>query len=659
MRRRLCRLVIVCAGVAVVLAAGVARGAVRVDQDEVIFSLRAPEASEVYLVGDFNQWNPTVEPMNRVDDRFEIGLFLVAGTYRYKFVVDGQTIADPDNPGRSPEKGSPLSLVERSGGLILSTELPEDTGPAAQAEFAARYIGRFTGESGDTDGAQRVDGFMSARFDRLRARAAVATHDSSWTWSPLSIDAYFDRGFVEAELGKLSIRGFENDTTWSSSDPMRLVGDAGVYGYDAGFRRHGVSAVAKAAKLGLRAFYADETTRHPASVLPTPDLDGFAAGTGADTTAYAATASFDGSDAVALEAEADFGDVELGYTRRDESGVNPGTVAEVTRTGTGFETTRYATREDRAASVAWLSYQSRGLRATGAYGWGGTTARAYAMESASAPAPAPQFTGTGSAVDATLPVGETDRGVLSLETTGDGASATLSWDYTRFDFDGVAGASRAEVNRALLCGGAGWKQWTFSGSAEYTRARYGATPDALHIDWPEQNVWLSLWDAFDPERLAAADRATYTVWRLGANSDGERIDGFVDVAYVAEDVAGALVQASARGQVEWSVAGPWRALADARIAGYDGGDTFESFYLEAGYRARRFDASVGFGFDPFVFDPVISDYADIGREQALRASLDGGFARSRAGVVTADVRARENTLADVRLIKVEFVVRLP
>ncbi|MDH5628491.1 MAG: glycogen-binding domain-containing protein, partial [Candidatus Krumholzibacteria bacterium] len=87
--------------------------AVRVDQDEVIFTLQAPGAKDVYLVGDFNQWNPTVEPMDRDGDRFEVGLFLVAGNYRYKFVVDGETITDPDNPGRSPDKGSPLSLVER------------------------------------------------------------------------------------------------------------------------------------------------------------------------------------------------------------------------------------------------------------------------------------------------------------------------------------------------------------------------------------------------------------------------------------------------------------------------------------------------------------------------------------------------------------------
>ena len=77
---------------------GGARAAVRVDADEVIFSVRAPEASEVYLVGDFNRWNPTVEPMAREGDEFVVRLFLVAGTYRYKFVVDSVWRCSPDQP---------------------------------------------------------------------------------------------------------------------------------------------------------------------------------------------------------------------------------------------------------------------------------------------------------------------------------------------------------------------------------------------------------------------------------------------------------------------------------------------------------------------------------------------------------------------------------
>ncbi len=632
--------------------------AVRVDQDEVIFTLQAPGAKDVYLVGDFNQWNPTVEPMDRDGDRFEIGLFLVAGNYRYKFVVDGETIADPDNPGRSPDKGSPLSLVERSGGLILSTELPDDAAPLAHAEFGVRYIGRFMREDGDSDNAQRVDGFVAATLSRLHARGVVASRDSSWSWSPAGADVYFDRGFVEVDAGKLRIRGFENDSTWASSDPMHILGDAGVFGYDAGFRRHGASAVARASKGALRGFYADETHRTPDGREAQPVFGDFVAGTAADTSVYAYVPTFDGSDAAALEATLSFAGGAAGYSYRSERGVNPGRVVEVERDGAGFETDNYATREDRNASSLWLAYDvGKKLRLTGAYGWGGMKARAFATAADSGAVPSPVFPGAGQPVDTAFPLGETDRVVATLATRGDGGS--LRWDYTRFDFSGVAGDSRAEVHRTTLAGQGAWKGWSLTGSAQYTRADYGDTPEALHIDWPEQNVWLSLWDDFSGERLAALGLDNYTVFRGGASLAGGSLRGGVDGTAVAADLVDALAQATAHAEVEWRIKGPWRAQADGRAAWYESDRWYGAVYIEAGYRTHRLDANIGFGFDPSAFDPVINDYANTARARQLRNALDDGFVRGRASEITSGVRASERFMEDTRAIKVEIIVHLP
>jgi hypothetical protein len=65
---------------ALCIFAAPAGAAVHVEGDEVIFTLKAPEAKEVFIIGDFNQWNPTVEPMNLEGDHFEVRLFLVAGS---------------------------------------------------------------------------------------------------------------------------------------------------------------------------------------------------------------------------------------------------------------------------------------------------------------------------------------------------------------------------------------------------------------------------------------------------------------------------------------------------------------------------------------------------------------------------------------------------
>ena len=55
-------------------------------------------ASEVLLSGNFNGWSETGYTMQRAEDGWEIELFLHPGKYLYKFIVDGNWIADPGNP---------------------------------------------------------------------------------------------------------------------------------------------------------------------------------------------------------------------------------------------------------------------------------------------------------------------------------------------------------------------------------------------------------------------------------------------------------------------------------------------------------------------------------------------------------------------------------
>ena len=49
---------------------------------------------QVFLAGDFNNWSPTATPMQEIDGIYEITLYLKQGKYGYKFIVDGQWMAD-------------------------------------------------------------------------------------------------------------------------------------------------------------------------------------------------------------------------------------------------------------------------------------------------------------------------------------------------------------------------------------------------------------------------------------------------------------------------------------------------------------------------------------------------------------------------------------
>jgi chromosome partitioning protein len=64
-----------------------------------IFSVKAPEAKEVYIVGDFNHWKINeASRLDKLDDGcWEKKLALTSGKYRYKFVVDGEWQLDAQN----------------------------------------------------------------------------------------------------------------------------------------------------------------------------------------------------------------------------------------------------------------------------------------------------------------------------------------------------------------------------------------------------------------------------------------------------------------------------------------------------------------------------------------------------------------------------------
>ncbi|HQC42447.1 MAG TPA: isoamylase early set domain-containing protein [Verrucomicrobiota bacterium] len=60
------------------------------------FSVSAPQAKTVCLVGDFNQWNPSAHLMTRKPDGFwTIQIPLHHGHHRYQFLVDGIPTLDP------------------------------------------------------------------------------------------------------------------------------------------------------------------------------------------------------------------------------------------------------------------------------------------------------------------------------------------------------------------------------------------------------------------------------------------------------------------------------------------------------------------------------------------------------------------------------------
>jgi 1,4-alpha-glucan branching enzyme len=70
---------------------------------KIAFSLLAPEAKEVFLAGDFTDWEKAPLPLKkRKDGTWLKELSLPSGVYEYRFIVDGEWQNDPQALERKP-----------------------------------------------------------------------------------------------------------------------------------------------------------------------------------------------------------------------------------------------------------------------------------------------------------------------------------------------------------------------------------------------------------------------------------------------------------------------------------------------------------------------------------------------------------------------------
>lgn len=70
-----------------------------------------PDAKEVYLVGEFNNWDPRADRMVKTKGAFRKTLRLVPGEYQYKFIVDGEWHNDPSAIRQIPNRFGTMNSV--------------------------------------------------------------------------------------------------------------------------------------------------------------------------------------------------------------------------------------------------------------------------------------------------------------------------------------------------------------------------------------------------------------------------------------------------------------------------------------------------------------------------------------------------------------------
>ena len=79
----------------------------------VTFHLEAQPGSDVYIAGDFNDWDPSARRMKDPDKsgNYSTTMLLPRGEYQYKFVIDGHWSIDPNCEEWIPNEMGSLNSV--------------------------------------------------------------------------------------------------------------------------------------------------------------------------------------------------------------------------------------------------------------------------------------------------------------------------------------------------------------------------------------------------------------------------------------------------------------------------------------------------------------------------------------------------------------------
>jgi len=650
-----------------------------VEDDEVVFTLRAPGASRVFLVGEFNNWNPTLERMNQDGDLFTLRLYLLAGVHRYKFVVDGEWGVDPDNVPRDPQRGSLLVLEERGGLLVMGSEEDVVTEAEVKLQPAIRYTGGFRTEDGETGSDQTLDFYASYENKRLRANVDFKTANDTWEVDPLRAKVWFNNGFVEIKLGDAIFEAFENDTIWASVDPFNLVGPVGIFDYNVARERKGFSFESQEIlKTRIRAVYSDkfeERLFEPVTIAPVA-FGGFPLSAGTDTLVYRYDSSLNDEDTWAFELFSDLGSFEFGYMNRRNRGMHPGLLADVTRLGGVFGVAAFNTREYWGADALWMDWNVFGPMSIGG-GFGHSDAQVkQTAESASVESSLGEV---GLGQDTTpsnseIPLQSTKRWDGSLGYDADPVSVTLAYQWNEFDFDPfVYDASQGEIQTITLDARYTAEKWSTGLQVRYIDQDYGATPVDFHFFTPFRNFWLDWGDALDVAGQVEFDmpRATRLALTFGWNDrayDPTRRLGIVvplgilvTLEGVTDKFLGSIDYSALRVDGEYGIAERFYFDVHARLARYDktswqATKTYFASYLEAGYRNEHVEFSLGLGPDPIVLDPVPNEFRNNGWEQVLRGQIPTNLNRDQTFLLGQGLQAQEQVLESNHALKLELIL---
>lgn len=308
------------------------------------FTLSDPLAGSVHLAGDFNGWNGTANPMTAKDGVWSVVVKFPEGQHQYKFVVDGQWIADPDNPVTAGDFGNSVVQVDAKG-QVVAMKATSNTELSPKIYLDGRYY---------TLMKLQRDPIANPRWDLERpnfifdlnlgirvndivsARVLTTLNNQGQNVQLWETNLAFNRGNLTLDSPDLFVSAFDNDSTGTWEDPLHLVGGFGIYEYAWGYDQQGLYTYKDLGDYRVRLLYSDNFrtggTVSPSLESSLEDLgERFLMDPGGTTASYSTNDSDNNKDVFAVRVNGPLLSDKLtgGLAYRNDRGRNPGVYTEI------------------------------------------------------------------------------------------------------------------------------------------------------------------------------------------------------------------------------------------------------------------------------------------------------------------------------------------
>ena len=349
------------------------------------FSIQDAGARSVFWAGDYNGWSTAATPLGKdAGGRWSVVIPLAAGEHEYKLVVDGNWITDPDNPRTRGEYGNSFLVVNPDGGLDLGGASRAPVAVNSKLFLGGLYYANYKLETIEREG-ERI--LLEKPHHDINLGFEVKLNPSLTGYVELNIDNLAElsemwrthlnlqRASLKMQRPGFAMELFENTAVFSTDDLLGLGGSVGTYAYDYGYDARGlVLAGTLPYGVEVKALVADAGLAQPFRPDPVRSADSLAA---AAIYSYAPNQGY--RDDVVLQARRELWRGELLYLVKAARGLKPGNLYVQEGVVTDSTGTRYNYRtvqNQQLQALSWKQTWTPWLDTELEYGFGATDLQA-------------------------------------------------------------------------------------------------------------------------------------------------------------------------------------------------------------------------------------------------------------------------------------------